>query len=144
MDKPLFIAHSDGTIEQMIEYCEDTISRKASIEAMKKLFNQDCEDYGCEIPECFDANRAIKELKALPPVKPITVTEFADRCKECGSRYGRKLLEMESIVDNIRDEIEEYRDSMQCNNESLIKWEAINYILENIIDKYNVKDEDKE
>lgn len=46
-------------------------------------------------------------------------------------------------LDKIRDEIEEYRDSMQCNNESLVKWEAINYILENIIDKYKAKDEDK-
>ena len=51
--------------------CEDCISRKASIEAMNKLFNQDCEDYGCEIPECFPAYRAIEELEMLPSVQPI-------------------------------------------------------------------------
>ncbi len=93
MEKPLFIIHSDGTIEQVIEYCEDTISRKASIEAMKKLFNQDCKDYGCEIPECFDADRAIKELKDLPPVQP-KLSESED----CISRQA--VLKLQYRIDD--------------------------------------------
>ena len=40
------------------------------------------------------------------------------------------------VLDKIREEIEEYRDAMPWENKSVIKWEAINYILEQIIDKY--------
>lgn len=47
-----------------------------------------------------------------------------------------KALEQEPILDKIRAEIEEYRDTMPWESESLVKWEAINYILEQIIDKY--------
>lgn len=39
-------------------------------------------------------------------------------------------------LNEIRTEIEEYRDSMPWKSETLTKWEAINYILENIIDKH--------
>ena len=52
------------------EPCEDCISRSEVILSMKKLYEQDCKDYGCEIPECFDADRAIRELKSLPSVQP--------------------------------------------------------------------------
>lgn len=54
--------------------CEDCISRATAILSMKKLYEQDCKDYGCEISECFDADRAIRELKSLPSVQTkITV-----------------------------------------------------------------------
>lgn len=52
--------------------------------------------------------------------------------------------EMIKVLDQIRVEIEEYRDSMQYSSETLIKWEAINYILEHIIDKYKIGIEEKE
>ena len=45
------------------------------------------------------------------------------------------------ILDKIRAEIEKYRDSMRWNSESLVKWEAINYVLEHIIDKYKTGSE---
>lgn len=47
---------------------DDCISRAEAILSMKKLYEEDCKDYGCEIPECFDADRAIKELKSLSSV----------------------------------------------------------------------------
>lgn len=40
------------------------------------------------------------------------------------------------ILKKIRVKIEEYRDTLQWSSESLIKYEAINYILEQILDKY--------
>ena len=55
-----------------------------------------------------------------------------------------RALEQEPILDKIRAEIEEYRDGMRWNSESLIKWEAVNYVLEHIIDKYKAESEDKE
>lgn len=36
-------------------------------------------------------NMAIKALEALREKKPETVTEFADRCRECGAKYGKLL-----------------------------------------------------
>lgn len=61
----------------------DAISRDAAIEAVKQaIYNHDS---------------AIMRLTELPSVtqKPETVTEFADRCRECGARYG-KLLKQKS------------------------------------------------
>lgn len=36
-----------------------------------------------------------EEINDIPPVPHETVTEFADRCRECGAKYG-KLLKQES------------------------------------------------
>ena len=57
-----------------------------------------------------------------------TVTEFADRCKECGARYG-KLLEQEPILDKIRAEIDSHCSDNRDRNDGL-------YIAMKIIDKY--------
>jgi hypothetical protein len=48
------------------------------------------------------------------------------------------------VLDKIRAEIEEYRDGMRWNSESLIKWEAINYVLKHIIDKYKAESEEQD
>jgi hypothetical protein len=45
------------------------------------------------------------------------------------------------ILSKIRAEIEKYRDSMPWESKSVIQWEAINYILEQIIDKYKTESE---
>ena len=49
----------------------------------------------------------IKEkLEALPSVTPThieTVTEFADRCRECGNRYGRKIKELEKSMGKLQE-----------------------------------------
>lgn len=44
----------------------DLISRQSAINAMKKLYDEDLEAYGCEIPEMFDCDRAIEALNELP------------------------------------------------------------------------------
>lgn len=45
------------------------------------------------------------EKKYAEDVSHETVTEFADRCKECGARYGRLLNRKSDMLDNIKNEI---------------------------------------
>ena len=49
--------------------------------------------------------------------------------------------EVNAVLDKIRAEIEEYRDSLPWESNSIVKWDAINYILEQIIDKYMAESE---
>jgi DNA-directed RNA polymerase subunit RPC12/RpoP len=70
------------------EPCDDAISR----EAVCNIVN--------DIRDCISVEgywAILERLKKLPPVtqKSETVTEFADRCRECGARYG-KLLKQKS------------------------------------------------
>lgn len=57
----------------------DLISREDSIRAMLRLECEDIEAYGAKIPEGFDAEPAVKALKALPSVDAVPVV----RCKDC-------------------------------------------------------------
>ena len=59
------------------------MSRQAVIERLKK------EDKILYTPTGL--NYLIRAIEELPPVlqKSETVTEFADRCRECGARYGK-------------------------------------------------------
>ena len=52
------------------EKSHDTISRQAAIDAMMKLQKEDYELYHSNIPEGFDGDRAVEELKKLPSVNP--------------------------------------------------------------------------
>ena len=63
-----------------IEPCEDAVSRRAVLEIIKSHTLTD--DY-----------LAVEQLPSVQP-KSETVTEFADRCRECGAKYG-KLLKQE-------------------------------------------------
>ena len=78
--------HFGGLYYPDQELCEDTISRQAVLERLKK------EDK--ILYTTTGLNYLIRAINELPPVtqKSETVTEFADRCRECGARYG-KLLE---------------------------------------------------
>ena len=44
----------------------DLIDRQAAIDAMKRLWEDDLEAYGVEIPESFDAERANEAIRDLP------------------------------------------------------------------------------
>ena len=68
---------------------DDVVSREAVIEKLKK------EDK--VLYTTTGLNYLIRVIEELPPVtqKSETVTEFADRCRECGAKYG-KLLEQKS------------------------------------------------
>lgn len=61
-------------IEDALEPCEDAISRKQAIKTIAKYCS----------PECVH----VCVLKELPPVVPkgVTVTDFADKCRECGKQ----------------------------------------------------------
>jgi hypothetical protein len=51
----------------------DVISRQKAIDALRKLREEDIEDYGCEIPEGFNQDhldRATFAIKQLPPIQP--------------------------------------------------------------------------
>ena len=100
--------------------CEDAISRQAVCNIVNDI--RDCisvEGY-CAI---------IERLKKLPPVTPKseTVTEFADRCRECGR---------EKVLDKIRAEIDVARfidkDTKLCKNANASGLE----VAMQIIDKY--------
>ncbi len=71
--------------------CTDAVSRDAILEGLK----------GCICEEWIKTLFATM-VKQLPSVtqKSETVTEFADRCRECGARYG-KLLEQQPCDDAI-------------------------------------------
>lgn len=109
-DQPIFIIHSDGTIEQIIESCEDSISRAAAIQSMNKLYEQDCKDYGCEIPECFDSYRAIRELKSLPSVQS---KETYNKGWEDGAKAATYHYEL--CIEEIKTEIKDLHNSHMIN-----------------------------
>ena len=62
--------------------CEDAVSRQAVLNIL--------------VPYKLAESKIAEEVKSLPSVTPKseTVTEFADRCRECGAKYG-KLLKQE-------------------------------------------------
>lgn len=78
----------------------DAISRKKVIDTI--YCECSCENLDIDFAKVLLLQRAIK---ALPPVTPKseTVTEFADRCRECGAKYG-KLLKQEPCGDAISRE----------------------------------------
>lgn len=70
------------------ESCEDAISRQAVLDGLANIAKATARS---------DAQKALMGrvmffTKNLPPVNPQeTVSEFADRCRECGAHYGRLL-----------------------------------------------------
>lgn len=94
---------------------EDIISRKHLLSEIDDLmkspwFNNGKDDdtithYG--YVERKEAVEIVRDLcvKAEPSVtpKPETVTEFADRCRECGAKYG-KLIKQEACEDAVSRE----------------------------------------
>ena len=68
------------------EPCEDAVSRKAVLDLPRiKSHNH----WGNVIAESVN----VEDIQALPPVTPTrieTVTDFADRCMECGKNLDTK------------------------------------------------------
>lgn len=71
------------------------------------------------------------------PSDEMTLEQARQAVKDLRKKLA-EYLEQEPILDKIRTEIEEYRNSLPWESDSisLVKWDAINYILEQIIDKY--------
>lgn len=99
----------------------DAISRKEVIEAIE-FYDKD------RYIEC--SNDMIEYIKKMPSVTPCeTVTEFADRCRECGS---------EEVLDKIRAEIEHHR----CKTQLIDPYDLVGDCLD-IIDSTRQKVSDK-
>lgn len=78
--------------------CEDCVSRKEVMD-MTGLY--------ADWFESSDSyNDFVAELYKLPSITPkgVTVTDFADRCRECGARYGKQLKKLERIKERYNEE----------------------------------------
>lgn len=71
------------------------------------------------------------EKKYADDIPHETVTEFADRCKECGARYGKLLKQKSDMLDKIKEEIEA-QSRMHMDGDLYIK---VSECMQ-IIDKY--------
>ena len=68
----------------LAEVGTDAITKQQAIDALRKLREEDIEDYGCEIPEGFNQDhldRATFAIKQLPPIQPAEPQII--RCKDC-------------------------------------------------------------
>lgn len=91
------------------EPCDDAISRQA-LDEIKELMTDINGDTVYVV--------RMSDIRKLPPVRPQeTVTEFADRCRECGAKYG-KLLKQKPKTGQCKD----------CKYFEYDKWLYINEI----------------
>lgn len=116
-NKPRFLIHSDGRIEQIVDTCEDCISRRQAIDKMQELEYEDIKTYGCAIAEGFDGERAIEALCSLPSVQPEAdkiekiITEIEQlTITKGGEDYIRKMSELYSLKIKILQIINKYRN----------------------------------
>lgn len=93
--EPICETLTSGYVQEIKAECEDAISR---VDLIRKL-------------EAWDHNvNAIPNyvwnvIRELPSVNPQeTVTEFADRCQECGEKYGMSLKFAEWVARELFDE----------------------------------------
>lgn len=125
------------------EPCTDAISREELLRAIDTWDKFGYTETGCFVREpkvpYIHCDDVINCIKGMPPVKPQYTDAEIQKAYEIGKAENIDML------DRIRAEIEEYRDAMPWENKSLVKWETINYILEQIIDKYkaSLKEDDK-
>lgn len=104
------------------EPCDDAMSRE---DVFNTIYNMELSNWV--------KDELWNELKKLPPVtlKLETVTEFADRCRECGARYGKlqkqKLGEWKVVSDVYGDsayicECSECKDTVWVYKDADRKW----------------------
>ena len=76
-NQPRFIIHSDGTIEQIIEICEDCISREAVLDAINKYIEKS------QSRGTIDDFISFEELvvKDLPSIQPKPKTDVLDKIR---------------------------------------------------------------
>jgi len=92
---------------------DDTISRQAAIDALRKLREEDIEDYGCEIPEGFNQDhldRATFAIKQLPSAQ--LSTNLAEVGTDCISRQAAiEVIDAVFPVDPMKSE---YAQGIAC------------------------------
>lgn len=73
-EQALNYLHCSGMSEEQINSVvegltsPDAVSRAAVVELLVKLEQEDIDQYGCKIPEGFDAKEAVEAVRKLPPV----------------------------------------------------------------------------
>lgn len=84
------------TLEQ--ETCEDAVSREAILKEIPRLWNSSGDkDYCMETLRDF-----VVELLPVTP-KGVTVTDFADKCRECGKQKNGKWIPVSERLPKDRD-----------------------------------------
>ena len=81
-----------------VEHSEDCVSRQSMLDAITEIDdNTNMDIYTNEVREI---------IKDLPPVTPkgVTVTDFADKCRECGKqKKGKWIYHEKSISTGFKD-----------------------------------------
>lgn len=68
------------------------------IKDIANVVNQNAEILNKALDRIAELEKAVKQ-------KPETVTEFADRCRECGTRYGKLLKQYEQKIKTLEQEL---------------------------------------
>ena len=98
----------------LAEVGTDAITKQQAIDALRKLREEDIEDYGCEIPEGFNQDhldRATFAIKQLPPIQPAEPQII--RCKDC--KYWIPYDWMFSEVWQSKNMADYPEDEIGCN-----------------------------
>ena len=108
IDKPSKYQTSDGTWHTGMISCDDAISRLAVRKAINRYIEK------AQSSGVVDAFISFEELviKALPTVYPKkeTVTEFADRCRECGKMRTVYSKSDKSVLEDIQQIVDDWND----------------------------------
>ena len=96
-----------------------------------RLFDNGIQDNEIAVDDICEMARSLRLGTPVPDnATMLSVTEWADKCRECGSEHGRKL-------EHIRAEIAKLRDSEQHGNKvTLYGWDSMKKKVLQIIDKY--------
>lgn len=108
--------------------CEDCVSRQAVLDNAYAYGN------GLE-PEGYCVN--VEDIQALPPVTPkgVTVTDFADKCRECGKMKKGKWIFTKSIFDKYGYTVECSSCCKKWKTYDEIRWKKENKFCPNCGDK---------
>jgi len=77
------------------EPCEDCISRQAVLSKIKEVyFSEEWLQFRLDNGSNGQRNFLINYIEQLPPVTPkgVTITDFADKCRECGKQKKGKWI----------------------------------------------------
>ena len=137
----------DTAIEALsVEPCDDCISRLDTSMTMKIMMDNATIGDGDNDYATLDdlKQQYIEIVKGMAPVTPKqeTVTEFADRCRECGSMLAKRD---NCVLDKVKAEIREWY--WQADKQALAKdpcvVDAMIGLFIRTIDKYKEESEDK-
>ena len=91
-----FLANYMEVLEKQMQEPCDTVSRAEAIDKLTKFYNMVLDDNGTKL----NIRDIVGILERLPSVTPkgVTVTDFADKCRECGKMLNDKLQPCEDCI----------------------------------------------